>query len=307
LSPEREKSPELPALQPPASWKEVAAIFGAYAAFRLLAGVIRLPEGTPGALLLAAHAVVTLAAIGLPIWGISTLARTRVPAWKWMLLAAIGVAVWIGLGLVMRATPSVLQPASFTLQDLGKILGAAGLGLALARGVPEPNILFPAGLFAAFADFVVVKYGTVSHALSSPAGRALVQSVSAQVPSVAPGISPLTIGPADFLFLGIFLGCAARFGMGMAATCWTLSLVLGLSLLLVPVIGAVPALAPMSLAFVAVNWRSFRLTRQELVGSILVLVVTGALFFAYFKWIYPSLAPRPTTPANGSPAGSAEP
>ena len=38
----------------------------------------------------------------------------------------------------------------------------------------------------------------------------------------------------------------------------------------------------MSLAFVAVNWRSFRLNREELIGSLVVLVLAGGLFLGYF-------------------------
>ena len=38
----------------------------------------------------------------------------------------------------------------------------------------------------------------------------------------------------------------------------------------------------MSLAFVAVNWRSFRPSREELIGSLVVLVLAGGLFLGYF-------------------------
>lgn len=255
---------------------------GAYAVFRFGVGVAQLPLATPGWVLLLANALVALGSIGLPIAGIAALSRLRAPAWRWLLLALVGVAVWLGLALLTPGRPSVLLALSATVQDLGKILGAAGLGLALANGIREPNILFPAAIFAAFADFVVVNFGTVKHALSNPKGQALVKAVSAQVPAVHPGLVPLTIGPADFLFLGLFLGCAARFRMGLVGTAWVLALVLALSLVLVPLIGPIPALAPMSLAFAATNWRHFRLSREELVGSIVVLIVAGALFLGYF-------------------------
>lgn len=255
---------------------------GAYALFRFTVGVLQLPLGTPDWVLLIANILVALGSIGLPIAGILALARLGVPWWRWLGLAVLGVALWIGLAAVTPPRPGLVLALSATMQDIGKIVGSAGLGLALARGIREPNILFPAGLFAAFADFVVVNFGTVKHALSSPKGQAVVKAVSAQVPSVHPKLAPLTIGPADFLFLGLFLGCAARFAMGDRRTAWVLALVLALSLVLVPLIGPVPALAPMSLAFVAVNWRHFRLSREELVGSIVVLVVAGGLFLGYF-------------------------
>lgn len=262
--------------------RQAVLLFGTYALFRLGIGVLQLPVRTPDWLLLVANLAVALGSIGLPIAGIAALSRVGAPVWKWLLLAAAGVAVWIGLALVTPARPFFILAFSATLQDVGKILGAAGLGLALAHGIREPNILFPAGLFAAFADFVVVNFGTVKHALSSPKGQAVLKAVSAQVPAVHPKLIPLTIGPADFLFLGIFLGCAARFAMGLRRTAWVLAVVLALSLFLVPLVGAIPALAPMSIAFVATNWRRFRLTREELVGSLVVLVVAGGLFLGYF-------------------------
>jgi hypothetical protein len=115
-----------------------------------------------------------------------------------------------------------------------------------------------------------------------------VQAVSAKVPSVHPAIATLTIGPADFLFLGVFLACAARFEMGLKKNAVVLAGVLGLSLALVQVLPAIPALAPMSAAFVAVNWRKFRLTKQELISTAVVLAVMGGLFLAYFLLAYPA-------------------
>jgi len=177
-----------------------------------------------------------------------------------------------------------------TLQDVGKILAAGGVGVALAAGIRDLNLLLPAGLFAAFADFVVVNFGTVKHALSpsNPKGQALVKAVSAQVPPVHPALPPLTIGPADFLFLGLFLACAHRFDMGLARNARILTAVLAVSLLVVLFVGLpVPALAPMSVAFVAANWRRFKLTREELVSTAAVLILIGGLFVAYFIFIYP--------------------
>jgi len=261
----------------------------AYLLFRSALTVIRLPPQTVPPVLIGAAAISAFGAIGLPIGIITALLSLRLPRSAAMGLAAAGLLLWIGLLLGLRITPRELVAGSLVFQDLGKILAAAGVGIALAACIREVNLLLPAGMFAAFADFVVVHYGTVKQALApgNTKGQALVQAISAHAPAIHPAIPHFTIGPADFLFLGLFLGCAARFGMGVKRNAVILTVVLAVSLLLVPIIGSVPALAPMSIAFVAVNWRSFRLTRDEVISTAVVLAVIGALFFGYFQAVYP--------------------
>jgi hypothetical protein len=261
----------------------------AYALFRWALGMIRLPLGTPGPVLLAAFVVVALGSIGLPIAIIAELARARIPGRAGVLMALGGLALWFGLASALRVTPSWLFPLSATLQDLGKVLAAGGLGIALGNAIREPNILVPAGVFAAFADFVVVNFGTVHQALQSQKGQAVVAAVSAKVPALHPKLVPLTIGPADFLFLGIFLACAVKFGMGLRRNAATLALVLAGSLVVIQMdlLSALPALAPMSVTFVALNWRKFRLSREEIVSTAVVIALAGALFLGYFLFLFP--------------------
>lgn len=263
-------------------------VLTAYLLFRLIFGYARLPAGTPGWVLQAAFAVSAAASIGLPIAGIGALVRAGTSHRNALLAAAGGLTLWLGLAFGWSSHPRWVAPALSSVQDLGKIVAAAGAGMALAASIREPNLLLPAGLFAAFADFVVVHFGTVKHALSptNAKGQALVNAVSAQVPALHPSLPTLTIGPADFLFLGIFLACAGRFELGLARNGVLLTVVLAWSLLLVPVIGPIPALAPMSLAFVAANWRRFQLTRDEVVSTAVVLGLVGALFAGYFLFVY---------------------
>ena len=269
---------------------QVIGVLALYVLFRWTLGVLRLPLGTPGWLLLIAGAVTAIGGIGLPIWGIASLVRVNRSVGAALGVAALGLGLWLGPAAAGIAAPGggrFLVQAVAAFQDLGKILAAAGAGVALAAALREPNILLPAGAFAAFADFVVVRFGTVKHALSTPKGQQLVQAVSANLPAVHPQLPLLTIGPADFLFLGVFLACADRFGMGLKRNALILTAVLALSLMLVLVVPAIPALAPMSIAFLAANWRHFRLTRSELLSTALVLVLMGGLFLGYFLLLFP--------------------
>lgn len=254
-----------------------------YLVFRWVLGSVRLPADTPAWVLVIAGIITCAGSLGFPVLIITGMVR-RVHGFVPVLVVIMGgLGAWLGLATLGRTA----EPLVGSVQDAGKVVAAAALGIGLARLLREPNILLPAGMFAAFADFVVVNFGTVKHALSTPKGQALVQSVSAQVPAVHPALPSLTIGPADFLFLGVFLACAARFEMGLVRNAVVLAAVLAAALLEVLLIGfPVPALAPMALAFVALNWRKFRLTRDEIIGTALVLVLAGGLFLGYFLLIY---------------------
>lgn len=255
---------------------------GIYAAFRWVLGVLQLPMETPPAALLIASAITAVGAIALPVMSIAALVRVVRKPIVAVGVALVGLAVWFGLAQ-LRLPPGMARAAVETLMDVGKITAAAGAGMALASALREPNLLLPAGMFAAFADFIVVYFGTVKHALSTEKGQKMIEAVSAKAPAVHPKLATLTVGPADFLFLGVFLACAARFDLGLRRNAVALAAVLGLSLLFVAVAGwPIPALAPMSLTFLTMNWGKFRLTRQEVVSTAVVLTVVGAMFAGYF-------------------------
>lgn len=287
-APDGVKTPAAPRQRHAAA--DAAAALLLYALYRGLAGLLALPAAAVPAAVLAAFALSALAAVGLPIAGISALVRASRSLRSALCAALSGLALWLGLGLAGRTFPPSIWPLLAAAQDVGKILASAGLGVALAAGIREVNILLPAGIFAAFADFVVVNFGTVKHALSpgNARGQALVKAFSATVPSVHPSIPVLTIGSADFLFLGVFLACAYRFGMPLTRTAVVLAVVLAASLVMVPYVGNIPALAPISAAFIATNWRHFRLSRQELASTVVVLALVGVLFAGYFLLVYPS-------------------
>jgi len=262
---------------------------GAYALFRLALELIRLPLQTPAGVLVLASTLVALGSIGLPIGVIAALCAARPSGRSLALIALAGLGVWFAAVAGMAAFGPWIAPLSGPLQDVGKVLAAGGIGAALGMLIREPNILAPAGVFAAFADFVVVNFGTVHRALQTAKGQAMVAAVSASVPAIHPRLIPLSIGPADFLFLGLFLMCAVRFEMGLRKNGVLLAVVLAASLLAIQadVVKAMPALAPMSIAFVIANWRHFRLSRQEVISTFVVIGLAGALFLGYFLFLFP--------------------
>jgi hypothetical protein len=167
-------------------------------------------------------------------------------------------------------------------QEVSRILATVGLGILLASGIKEPNILLPAAVFAAFADYFMVHFGTVHHALKTEAGQKLVHAMSAKVPTFH-GLPVLTVGPADFVFMAFFFACVFRFSLYFKRTFVALFVLLTFSLIFVLVVGPIPALAPMALGFVAVNFRRFKLSRSELqaMGAAAVIVGIVALLFLF--------------------------
>jgi hypothetical protein len=171
--------------------------------------------------------------------------------------------------------------ALYGARELCFVLAAAGFGILLASAIRDRNILLPAAVFAAFADFIVVRYaGAVHWALTSGArGQKALNAMSAHVPALHPGLPVLTIGFDDFLFLSIFFACVHRFQLRLKATFLAFFLLLTLSLWFVPLTGAaIPGLVPMALAFVLANFRCFKLSREELQAMVaaaaIVLIAT---------------------------------
>jgi len=259
----------------------------AYVGVRLLPLVVRLPANAGPDALAAAYAAMSLLVMGLLVGFVAAASREAAsrPARAQVGWALLGLFLWAALVVGQALWPGGRSGAVVwgSLQDGAKLMLAGFVGLLLARWVRDRNILLPAAAFAALADVMMVKYGTVHIALKSEAGRKLVESVSTAVPSLQPeriGLPAVTIGPADVLFLGFFLMCAARLRMNFGWTAGLSLLFMSGALLAVPWVGAVPALAPLGVAFLLANWNCFRFSSEErrallVVGGIIVGLVVG--------------------------------
>jgi hypothetical protein len=215
----------------------------------------------------------------------------------------IGVAGLLALSRM--ATPlgrgaGVTAVALYSIRELCFVLAAAGFGVLLASAIRDKNILLPAAVFAAFADFMVVRYApsTVHWALTNGArGQRALNAMSAHVPALHPGLPVLTIGFDDFLFLSIFFACVHRFQLRLNATFATFLIFLTMYLWFVLWTGAaLPGLVPMGLAFVLANFRCFKLSREEMqaMGAAAIIVLIAALVIILRQ----SRASRPAPPAK---------
>ncbi len=292
----REAASEPSAPLPPSLWRRALPWLLVYAALRFSFSLVALPARTPHWAVLLASLALSAAFIFLAARLLAEITRP-LPAWRtvWLLLGAGGLAwfaITFGIGPAFRGpAPSLAGRAGFgllaALADVALITLGAGIGCSVAHLIRDRNILLPAGVFAAFADYFMVRYGTVHHALQTEGGRQVVQAMSATLPAVHTSLSPVTMGMADFVFLAFFFACAARFRMNFHATFLTLTALLAALLFGIRWLSAFPAVAPMALGFVLVNLRHFRLTRAEIHATALVFILMAGLATAFVFFLRP--------------------
>lgn len=177
-------------------------------------------------------------------------------------------------------TRKVINPLlELSANNLFGTLGAIFVGAAIGRIIKHPNTLLAAAGFAAFFDMVVVSVGPVRALLETRSP--LISAVSVGAGSAAsPGgwggrtvqlISSVTIGPADVLFIAVFLSsiaCLARHPTfqlkSERSSFWWMYGFLLMALIAVQLgVRAVPALAPMAAAVLVANVRYAAFTKQE--------------------------------------------
>lgn len=178
-------------------------------------------------------------------------------------------------------------------------LGAIFVGAAIGRIIKHPNTLLAAAGFAAFFDMVVVTVGPVRALLETRSPLISAVSVGAGA-AASPGswggrtvqlLSSVTIGPADVLFIAVFLSsvaCLARHPTfqlkSERSTFWWMFGFLVTAIVAVQFgVRAVPALAPMAAAILVANMRYAAFTRQEKrdlgIGGAFAVVCAGLMIW----------------------------
>ncbi len=174
--------------------------------------------------------------------------------------------------------------------NLALIAATVLLGMLVSRVIRDPQMLLPVLIVGGLVDYWGVYYGTTQHFMK--AAPQLVETVSAKVPALSFGGIPVTntIGPGDFVFLGLFFACLYRFEMNVAGTFRAFVILLFVALGVATVFPIpVPALVPMGIAVLAVNARRLKLSRAEtfalvyLVAALVILLTGLALWKPFGK------------------------
>jgi hypothetical protein len=218
-------------------------------------------------------------------------------------LAACRSSFWIRLGFVLLAGllwTLLLELESSADGPAGMVLGAllgpwvnlalifttVMTGTLIAYAIREAAVLLPVLMVSALVDYWGVYYGT-THFFVKHAPR-VVEKVSAKAPVISFGGIPQpapTIGPGDFVFLGIFFACLYQFDLHVTRTFWAFTALLFVALVLVFIYPIpIPGLVPMAIAMVLVNGRRLKLSRSEVFATIYVVAALAALLAALTVW-----------------------
>jgi hypothetical protein len=234
---------------------------------------------------------VVLRAAALPLRPVVALAWTAV-----LLVLFIAVRLSPAFVPALRQSPVAVETV-LGISDTLMVLAASMLGLAVSHIIREPNILAPAALFAALADFAVVSLWIPR--VMEVAPQAL-STVAVHVPQVGAkptptGLRPIgIIGPADFVFLAFYFACVWRFGMAAQATYIWMVIALAGYMFFQNVVGSLtprfmdavdmlPGLVPMAVVLLVVNRKYFRFSREEKRAmAVVALLMVGIIAFAFW-------------------------
>ncbi len=247
-------------------------------------------------------------------------AAARLPfSAPFLLMAGVLLGAPVGVTLLLQNMKIFPPPWLFlTANNLFLPVAAALVGTGVGRVIKHPNTLLAAAGFSIFFDIVVVTMGTVAVLMKSNSNLIAAVSVGAGAlppPSGAAGgvlkrfdpISAVTIGPADVLFIALFLSAVYQLNLSRRATfAWMFSL-LGIALVIVQTISLpIPALAPMGIAVLIANLSHAAFTAQE--KRDLKIGAAFAVFCAVIMVIGARtlLAPPPPPPSLGVRVGRAQ-
>jgi hypothetical protein len=261
--------------------------------------------------------------LAVPILALFFAANAR---WQWKTAAGFvvgGVAVQVGIiTLGNHATlPSSVAGILTAVAQGALTCWCAGLGALLATLIKEKNIILPIAIFLAAYDFFLILtpwgYGEKLMKVALPVFR----QVAAQIPSASavpthglatPGAY---VGMADLVFLSMFFIALFRFQMRTRQTLYAVVPALIVYLYIVMMLGnkelfgfklgALPAMVPIGLAVLIVNWREFKLNKDEKLSTIVLAVLAvGFLAFAATRpKPQPELERGAPAPAHRAPQG----
>jgi len=188
------------------------------------------------------------------------------------------------------------------LGQIGLPIWCVGLGALLASLIKDRNIVVPIAIFLAWLDMFLVfsPLGVTNQIIKK--FPAMLPAIAVQMPSahhdttgerVTPGA---LAGPADFLFLAMFLIALFKHDMRARHTVIVVIPTLLAYMLLVTLLKMpLPALVPIGAVVLLVNRKEFELTKDEKISTAFV----AALGIALFTW--GMFQKRPAPPTDSSP------
>lgn len=241
-------------------------------------------------------------------------------AWKppqaWILTLA-GVVLHGGSLAALQS----LKPPPATALVLGNFMQIGMLGWTLGLGalvsilIRERNMLLPIAIFLAGMDALLILTPFTPQAQIAMNNPQVVGNLGLKVPavkSIGAEQLPLAVndilfvGPADLFISAMFFAAMFRYGLRARQTAtWLIPVLVGYLFLVLLTQMPLPALVPIGLTALIVNWKEFRLSKDEkaATGLVLAIALAMAAYGAYAKATYKP--PKPPAGSLPSPDGQA--
>lgn len=286
------------------------------AAVRIALGYISLPISA----LPAVNLAVAVLFLAVPILSMFFGSNARWTGLKAGAFVVGGLVVQFGIIFLGNNVPMhpALAGILIAIAQAALACWCVGLGALLGALVKDKNIILPIAIFLAAYDFflVLTPWGFTQKLLK--VAQPVFKQVANQIPAVTSGpaqglAAPQAfVGMADLVFLAMFFIALFRFKMRTKETLYAVIPALIVYMVIVLVFGqqtlfgfslaALPAMVPIGLAVLAVNWREFTLSRDEKIStSVLAVLLLGFLIFAATRPAPPP-EPLPQAPGQGSSA-----
>jgi hypothetical protein len=236
-----------------------------------------------------ANIVVTVVFVALPIFIIAAAARLNWPP-----------VVSIGTCVVCLAAVAFLRGNGALIDGVVQIARfgwPAAIGFLITGLIKDKNLLLPIAIVLATVDILAVfaPAGTVQQGLESPTIRPIFDAMAYQVPEAGTAQPLAQMGPADPLFIAMFLYAIRRFKMRFKQTLLWMIPALAVYLWIVLAygdrtlwgfsLGMLPALVPVGLVVALVNAKEFKMSKQESMMTIGVATLcVGLILMLLTVW-----------------------
>ncbi len=281
-----------------------ASLLIALALVRFALGFVSLPEG----FLRAANFVIGTIFLGVPLLAVALGSKHQWTAKLALGCVVLGLIIQFGCAFIdirffhRSGWPSGLMVA---IGQIGMPIWCVGLGATVATMIKERNMLIPVSVFLVCYDiFLVLSPMGWTGKIARNAPQ-IIGAVAAQVPQLTVHAERGVVaagqyaGPADFVFLAMFLIALYRFKMRADQTMRVVIPVLIAYMFVVQWTRVpLPALVPIGLCVMIVNWREFKLSKDELASTVVLAVVCVGVLV----WIFRSNRKPPEPQAGPSPS-----
>ena len=231
-------------------------------------------------------------------------------AGKFFIIGVVTQAGCFAINKFLLSNSGIAPQIFNAIGQIGLPIWCVGLGALLATLIKDKNIVVPIAIFLAFLDmFLVFSPLGVTNRLIRRMPDVL-PAIAVQVPHASHAASTHHItpgslaGPADFLFLAMFLIALFRFNMRAKTTVLVVIPTLIIYMFLVTLLkSALPALVPIGLVVLIINWKEFKLTKDEKISTAFVTVL-GLSLFVWGMFQKPQLLisePSPKVDARQAP------